>query len=256
MARVFDFRADVAAARPLVVCLTSPVAAPFTAQCLSALGAVPVMPGHIDDLPGAVARCDALLINLGTSDAARADLFQVAVDSANHAAKPWVLDPVGAGGGAWRTQLARDLVGCGPAIVKGNPAEVRALAGQAAQLKGVDSLDEVASALEAAQHLLAGEQGPREIVITGPQDACLDRKTSVAWSQGGHPWAPRVVTMGCALGAVCAASAAVYASEQAGLLAAQAFKEAASFAGLSAKGLGSFMTGFLDGLDGLGALRI
>ncbi len=245
-----SFRAAVAEARPLVVCLTSPVAAPFTAQCLSALGAVPVMPGHGDDLPGAVARCDGLLVNLGTSDEARAHLFRIAVAAARAKDTPWVLDPVGAGGGAWRTALARELLQEGPCIVKGNPAEIRALAGQAAQLKGVDSLDEAATAVEAGKALIQQQVGA--VVITGAQDACLGAGPldgDVVWSQGGHAWAPRVVTMGCALGAVCAASAAVFDDGQAGLRAAQAFKDAAGLAGKQARGLGSFMSAFLDALD-------
>lgn len=247
---VAKFREDLAKARPLVVCLTSPVAAPFSAQCLSALGAVPVMPGHADDLPGAVARCDSLSINLGSSDEGRADLFRVAVAAAQASGKPWVLDPVGAGGGAWRTALARELLQARPRIVKGNPAEIRALAGQAAQLKGVDSLDKAASAVEAGRSLIGGQAGA--VVITGEQDACLAADSEagdVTWSRGGHGWAPRVVTMGCALGAVCAASAAVYDDERAGFMAAQTFKDAAAIAGRKAGGLGSFMSAFLDALD-------
>ncbi len=244
-------RAQLGQARPLVVCLTSPVAAPLTAQGLSALGAVPVMPGHSDDLPAAVARSDALLINLGSSDEARATLFRRAIAAARAAGRPWVLDPVGAGGGVWRTDLACELARMAPTIVKGNPAEIRALAGQTAQLKGVDSLDDVASALAAAEGLVAEPQGPQALVITGPKDACVGPQ-GTQWSQAGHPLAPRVVTMGCTLGAVCAAAMAVSSDSAAasGLLAAQSFKDAAKQAGARAAGLGSFISLFLDALDG------
>lgn len=248
-AALAGLRADLDQARPLVVCLTSAVAAPFTAQALSALGAVPVMPGHGDDLAGAVARSDALLINLGSSDDARADLFRTAVAAAREAGRPWVLDPVGAGGGAWRTTLARALSREAPRIIKGNPAEIRALAGQVAKLKGVDSLDEVNSALGAAQSLLDAEDGPQAVVITGPRDACVG-PSGVVWTHGGHRLAPRVVTMGCTLGAVCAAAASQYPAPRAGQVAAQSFKQAAERAGERAQGLGSFMAAFLDALDG------
>ncbi len=244
-----ELRAALGRVRPLVVCLTSPVAAPLTAQSLSALGAVPVMPGHGDDLPSAVTRCDGLLVNLGSSDGARADLFRTAILAARAAGRPWVLDPVGAGGGAWRTALARDLARQAPAIIKGNPAEIRALVGQDAQLKGVDSLDDVASALDAAQSLVGEPDGPQAVLITGPRDACVSA-AGLAWSEGGHRLAPRVVTMGCTLGAVCAAAASQRPAAEAVHLSAQAFKVAAEQAGGRARGLGSFMTAFLDALDG------
>ena len=71
----------------------------------------------------------AVLVNLGTpADGQRAAMSE-AVRAAHAAGTPWVLDPVAAGAVGLRTRFARELLGCGPAVVRGNASEILALSG-------------------------------------------------------------------------------------------------------------------------------
>src|SRR3712207_9334832 len=76
--------------------------------------------------------------------------MRLAARSAGAAGTPWVLDPVAVGGLVYRTELATELVGLRPTVVRGNASEVMALAGAGGGGRGVDSTDSTDDAAKAA----------------------------------------------------------------------------------------------------------
>src|SRR3712207_9410517 len=79
--------------------------------------------------------------------------MRLAARSAGAAGTPWVLDPVAVGGLVYRTELATELVGLRPTVVRGNASEVMALAGAGGGGRGVDSTDSTDDAAKAAAEL-------------------------------------------------------------------------------------------------------
>ncbi|MGE5405949.1 MAG: hydroxyethylthiazole kinase, partial [Candidatus Saccharibacteria bacterium] len=91
-------------------------------------------------------------------------------------------------------------------IVKGNSGEIKALAGFAGNVRGVDSADDGENIIEACKEL--ANKYKTVAVATGETDTISDG-TRVVQIQHGHPMLTRVTGTGCMLGAVTAATAAV-----------------------------------------------
>lgn len=242
------------ARRPLVHCLTNHVVKNFTANALLAVGAAPAMVEHPDEAAEFAAMADALLVNVGTLDAAQMPAIERAIPAARAAGKPWVLDPVAVGPLGLRTAFSRGLLAHCPALIRGNASEIIALAGHASRGRGVDSGDGTDSALAAARDL-AGRTGGA-ILVTGPVDCATDG-AAVHTCANGHVLMTRVTGVGCAQGAVAAACAAVSATPlEAAVAAAAIFGVAGDLAAGRATRPGSFQTAFLDALDELDADRL
>lgn len=125
-------REDLAALRqhgPLTRCLTNVVAAQLSANVLLALGASPVMVENAEESAEFAGLAGGVLANLGTLSTERDQALRSATGGARAAGTPWVLDPVAVGALAYRTELARELLGNRPSIIRGNASEVLSLAG-------------------------------------------------------------------------------------------------------------------------------
>lgn len=239
----------IRAARPLVHNITNAVVANTTANALLALGASPAMADAPEEVAELVRAADALVINLGTVNAAAAEAMHRAVDEATATATPWILDPVAVGALGYRSRLAGELIARRPAAIRGNASEILALSGQAAAGKGVDSAHTPDEALAAAE-ALARATGAA-VAVTGPVDVVTDgaRRLSVA---GGHETMTRVTGMGCTATALIGACLAVRddpLDAAAHGLALTAI--AGELAARSAAGPGSLQIAFLDRLYGL-----
>ena len=102
--------------------------------------------------------------------------------------------------------MARDLLALGrPAVIRGNASEVLALTGGAGG-KGVDSAHTPEAALDAARALALEHR--TVVAVSGPVDHLTDGDRVVR-VHNGHPWLTKVTGVGCALGALVAAFAAV-----------------------------------------------
>ncbi|EAQ6688371.1 hydroxyethylthiazole kinase [Salmonella enterica subsp. enterica serovar Infantis] len=123
---------------PLTHCMTNDVVQTFTANTLLALGASPAMVIDPVEARPFAAIANALLVNVGTLTASRADAMRAAVESAYDAKTPWTLDPVAVGALEFRRRFCLDLLSLRPAAIRGNASEILALSGMA--------LDNVASA--------------------------------------------------------------------------------------------------------------
>jgi hydroxyethylthiazole kinase len=231
---------------PLVQCLTNIVVAGWTANVLLAVGAAPAMVDNPHEAGEFAAIAGAVLVNLGTPYDDTAHAMHLAVAGAKPTGTPWVLDPVAAGALRWRTSLARQLLGeARPTIVRGNASEILALAGGAGG-RGVESVDSPEAAAQVARDLAAQQQSV--IAASGPTDHITDGDRMVRLSNG-HPWLTQVTGVGCALGALMAAFAAVVPDAVVAAAAATAtLTVAADSAAERSRGPGSFAMALLDEL--------
>jgi hydroxyethylthiazole kinase len=237
---------------PLVQCLTNTVVTQFTANALLAAGASPAMVDTPEEAAEFARVADGVLVNLGTPTAAGYTAMREAVRGAGDAGHPWVLDPVACGGAAARSAFAADIVRHRPAAVRGNPSEIRALAGATGSAgRGVDATDEVESALAAARELarttgaVVAVSGPRDLIVSAA--GAGDR---ITWLTSGDPLMQRVVGTGCALGALTAAYLGAEQNDpHAAVVAAHAHAGAAGqLARRTASAPGSFAVAWLDAL--------
>ncbi len=232
--------------RPLVHNITNFVVMNWTANVLLALGASPVMAHAPEEVEDFAAMAQALVINIGTLDAAFIGAMEMAVKRARKKSVPWILDPVGAGATRYRTETARNLVVRKPTIIRGNAGEIMALAGKVkGASKGVDSLAASDAALDAAKRL--SEKSGAIVVVTGATDYVVspDRIETV---EGGHAMSQQVTGTGCAVTAVIAAFMGVEPAFDAAVHGLTIMKRAAAKAATDASGPGTFATRLLDAI--------
>ena len=225
----------IARQKPRVQCITNTVAMDFTSDILLAAGARPSLTMGIDEIREFVANCDALSINIGTLDTARKNAIRPAIETALDYQRPWVLDPVSVHVSDTRCDYARELLELKPTVIRGNSAEIRALA-------GYDTAE--------AAWLLAQETGA-VVAQTGEADIITDGQQALMVANG-HMMQTRVSAMGCAATALVAAFLAVNrrafdATVQAMLVVAVA----AEIAVQRSNGPGSLHMHILDTLYGL-----
>jgi hydroxyethylthiazole kinase len=236
--------------RPLVQALTNVVSSNFVANVLLSAGASPAMVDNPEEAGLFAGIADAVLINLGTPTAAQVESMWLAAAAAQKAGKPWVLDPIAAGGLPWRGQVAADLLKFKPAVVRGNASEIIGLAGLGGGARGVDSSASPEAAVPAAVDLLAHAQA---VSASGPVDHVVGRvdgRAVLVKIGGGSALLPRVTATGCALGALVAAYAAAAPDPLTALVSAHVhFSVAAELAEAVASKPGSFAIAFIDALD-------
>ncbi|MCV6597941.1 MAG: hydroxyethylthiazole kinase [Mangrovicoccus sp.] len=229
---------------PLVQCITNFVAMNMAANTLLAAGASPAMVHTAEESGEFAAIAGALTVNIGTLSPAWLEGMKAAIAGAQKAGKPWVFDPVAHFATPYRAQAAREILGLGPTIIRGNASEILALAGQSSAGKGVDAGDSVELA-EAAARELARSSGA-VVAVTGAVDFVTDGSRG-AHIEGGSPLMPQVTATGCALTCLIGAFAAVVADPFEAVVAALAmFAAAGEAAADQAEGPGSFAWRFLD----------
>jgi len=235
--------------RPLVLCLTNSVVQNFTANLLLAVGGVPVMLNHKDEVKDILRSCtNALLINVGTLSTDQAELMQCAVSCASEAGIPWVLDPVAVGLLSYRTQFCAELLHTPPAMIRGNASEIMALAGvDAAACRGPESGAASSDALDAARVLSA--RTASTVLVTGETDYITHGDHTYSCTNG-HELMTRITGMGCAMGALAAACSAVANTAlHAAIATAAIMGVCGDRAILRAQHPGSFAAAMLDELD-------
>lgn len=241
------------AASPLVQYLTNKVVSGITANVLLAAGAAPAQIDNPHEAAEFAAVASGVLINLGTPNDDTVAAMRLAAASAREHGTPWVLDPVAAGGPAWRTGVARELLDQKPAVVRGNASEIIGLAGGAGG-RGVDSTHGTDDALAAAVHL-ARTHGT-VVAVSGETDILVqadETNAQVVRLSNGHPTLTRVIGTGCSLGALMAAYASVVSPLTAAAAATTHLNVAGDLAIAQAARPGSFAVALLDHLDAVTA---
>lgn len=241
---------EVRTKRPVVHAITNWVTGGDVANALQALGARPVLAVSPEEVAEITSQADALLLNLGTPDALRIEAMLLAGRRANELDRPVVFDPVGAGASAFREEACLQILSeVKLTVIRGNRAEIGALAGGGGQLRGIDAVSGPEDLHEAAR-ILFGQTGA-VVSVSGEQDLVFDGHTFIT-VRSGHPLMARIIGSGCMLGAAIAAFAAVGKDFPTAAIAAVAcFKRAGELAGLEAAGPGTFKARLLDFLFNL-----
>ena len=125
---------------PLIHNITNYVTVNDVANVLLACGGSPIMSDDIQDVEDITAICGGLNINIGTLNQNTIPSMFAAGRKANALGHPVVLDPVGAGASALRTQTALKLLEeVKFTVIRGNISEIKALAAGAGTTRGVDA---------------------------------------------------------------------------------------------------------------------
>lgn len=237
--------------KPLVHQITNYVVMNETANATLALGALPVMAHAGEEVEEMVGLASALVLNIGTLSEHWIEAMLVAGRAASVRGIPVVLDPVGAGATAYRTETARRIVGeVDVTVLRGNQGEIATLAGIAAEVRGVESM---ATGLEPPA-LARGAAHELGVVasVTGPIDHVSDgeRILDVA---NGHPLLAAVTGTGCISSALTGCFLAVKPEEplEAAAEALAALGVAAEDAAAGAGGPGTFHARLYDALAAL-----
>ncbi|MDX2346042.1 MAG: hydroxyethylthiazole kinase [Legionella sp.] len=236
---------------PLVLNLTNYVSMDFVANGLISLGASPIMSESAEEVEDLLKISQALVINIGTLNQAFIARAETACMHANALNIPIILDPVGAGATAYRTQTAVNLLqNYKIALVRGNASEIMALAGEAVQTKGVDSLAVSLDAETAATAL--SKQYQCVVLVSGVTDVIVSGSKITHLSEGS-PMMPKVVGTGCLFTAVTAAFCAAMPDDfyEAAQASAWYYGRCGALAAQKSSGPGSFKMHFLDQLDNL-----
>lgn len=190
---------------PLIHHLTNVVTVNDCANITLALGGSPAMAEFKSDALDLVVFAGALVINMGTLFPQSVASMVAAGKKARTRGTPVVFDPVAAGATSFRRSTATKIVNAvKPSIIKGNAAEIRFLAGEKSNQRGVDSLDNDA---DQAAVTLARKTGA-VVVATGVVDSVTDGKTLLKIT-GGTALLGRITGTGCMSASLIGCYAAV-----------------------------------------------
>jgi len=219
----------------------------YTANALLAMGASPVMAHAQNEVEDMVSFAGALVLNIGTLTDDWVAAMILAGKKASEKGTPIILDPVGSGATALRTNSAKKIIDAmRVSVVRGNASEILSLRHEDSKTKGVDSVHAVDEAAAAAG-MLAQELNTT-LAITGPVDLVTDGRRVVRVSNG-HPLMGFVTGTGCTATATIGAFLAVDDDPLSATATALAyFGLAGEVAGKKASAPGSFMIQLLDAL--------
>lgn len=244
---IWDNIQNVRKQNPLVLNITNYVVMNNTANALLAVGASPLMShakAEIDDLAKI---SNALVVNIGTLAENWIESMQLASSIFHTLAKPWVLDPVGAGATNYRTSTAAQLLHNKPTVIRGNASEIIALANaNYSESRGVDSQNKSTEALEAGKSL--AKRHNTIVCISGEVDYVIS-STQIAAIKNGHPLMTKVTGLGCTsttlIGAFVGSSSNYF---EAAISAVALLSVVGEIAEKQSKGPGSLQINILDGL--------
>ena len=219
---------------PLIHNITNYVTVNDCANIVLACGASPIMADDENEVEEITTICGGLNINIGTLNKRTIASMLKAGKKANELNHPVVLDPVGAGASALRTDTAMKLLEeVKFSVIRGNISEIKTLALGSGTTKGVDAdvadkvteenLDEVIAFAKA----FAAKTGA-VIAITGAIDIVADSSKAYC-IRNGHPMMSSITGTGCQLSALT--TAFVTANQDNPLEAAAAAVAAMGYAG-------------------------
>ena len=237
--------------KPLIHQITNYVVMNETANATLAVGALPVMAHAAEEVEEMASVAGALVLNIGTLSSHWIEAMLLAGRAANAAGVPVVLDPVGVGATTFRTDTAKEILeGVDVAIVRGNAAEVAALAGLEAEIRGVESIGAEAGAPTIARH--AASRLGVVASVTGPVDHVSDGTHTLVVANG-DPLLATITGSGCMASTITGCFAAVRrdAPVAAAAFALAAFGVAAEDAARAAEGPGTFHARLYDALYAL-----
>ena len=189
---------------PLVHNITNYVTVNDVANVLLACGGSPIMSDEPEDVEEITAICGGLNINIGTLNQRSIEGMTVAGKKASELNHPILLDPVGAGASALRTNTALELMDMlNITVIRGNISEIKTLALGSGTTKGVDAdvADRVTEetlddAVRFAKNFAA--QTKAIVAVTGAIDLVADADTCYV-IRNGRPEMGKITGTGCQL---------------------------------------------------------
>lgn len=189
---------------PLVHNITNYVTVNDVANVLLACGGSPIMSDEPKDVVDITAICGGLNINIGTLNVRTIEGMFVAGKKANELAHPVLLDPVGAGASALRTDTAVQLLEeIKFDVIRGNISEIKTLALGSGTTKGVDAdvadavtEDNLDSAVAFAKDF--AKKMKCIVAITGAIDLVSDGEKCYV-IRNGRPEMGKITGTGCQL---------------------------------------------------------
>jgi len=236
--------------KPLIHNVTNHVSMEWVANGLLALGAAPIMAHAPEEISDIVDISEALVLNMGTLDAAWIESAKLALTTAAKKGIPVVLDPVGVGATPYRTRVARELLAQGGvSVVRGNPSEICGLVGEKATTYGVETSLLPSEAYDASQKLF--DEFNCVVIASGPDDLVIG-PSQMLRIYNGTSMMTRVTGMGCLVSSVIAAFCTVQKNYT--LAAAHAMAYCCitgERAAVDCPGMGSYKVAYLDCLSAM-----
>lgn len=189
---------------PLVHNITNYVTVNDVANVLLACGGSPIMSDEPEDVKDITSICGGLNINIGTLNTRTISGMFAAGERANELGHVTLLDPVGAGASALRTNTAVELMEkIRFDVIRGNISEIKTLAQGSGTTKGVDA--DVADAVT-EENLEEGvvfakafaKKAGCIVAITGAIDLVSDGETCYV-IRNGRPEMGKITGTGCQL---------------------------------------------------------
>lgn len=233
----------VVSTKPLIYHMTNMVAMEEQAHLSLAIGASPVMSLFPEEAAQMVTIANTILINIGTPSKEANEAMLIAARTARNLGKPAILDPVGYGATKARIDFVETLLETGAfTIIKGNGAEISLLAGERAEVRGVDSVGSPLAAIAARKvaaryNCVAAATGPVDYVSDG---------TKVYSLKSGHEWLTKVSGSGCWVGTLMAACLSVTEPLPAAMSALSLMGAASQIAAEQSDGPGTFRIRMFD----------
>lgn len=201
---------NVRTRKPLVHCITNYVTVQDVANMLLASGGAPIMADDINEAEEITSICGGLNINIGTLNERTIKSMIAAGKKANELGHFTILDPVGAGASALRTETTFHLLKeVKFSVIRGNISEIKTVANGSGTTQGVDAdLNDVVTEENLSEAVNFAKDLSRKtgsiIAITGAIDLVSDETTTYV-IRNGHPIMSQITGTGCMLTSVIAA---------------------------------------------------
>jgi hydroxyethylthiazole kinase len=189
---------------PLVHNITNYVTVNDVANVLLACGGSPIMSDEPEDVGDITAICGGLNINIGTLNQRSIAGMLVAGKKANELGHKVLLDPVGAGASALRTNTAVKIMEeIKLDVIRGNISEIKTLALGSGTTKGVDADAADAVTEDNLEQMVAfaksfAKESGSITAITGAIDLVADADTCYV-IRNGRPEMGKITGTGCQL---------------------------------------------------------
>lgn len=193
--------------KPLVHHITNFVVMNDCANITLHIGGLPVMAHAPEEVEEMVSLADSVVLNIGTLTNDRVNSMLLAGRRANNNNIPVLLDPVGVGATAMRSEAAKRILNeVKVSIIKGNPGEISLLTGVDATVRGVEFTGTSGDFLETTNKL--ARKHNCTVIMTGKTDWVSDGVRSYS-VHNGHSMMGSLTGTGCMAGSLVAAFAGV-----------------------------------------------
>jgi len=233
--------------KPLIHCITNPIAMNQSANAILAVGGRPIMAEHPLEVEEITKTAQALLLNFGNISDIRMSAMEKSIAAANRGNIPVVVDAVGVACSKLRMDFFEKLMAGNKAtVIKGNYSEILSLQNRDYKASGVDAEPnlEIENIKKAAVEL--ADKYSAIILATGSSDV-IATGDGVALVENSCPQLGSVTGTGCMLGAIIATFLAFDNSFSAVEKACRFFKECGNKA-MTREGSGTFMVNLMDRL--------